>query len=153
MQPIDLHTHSTCSDGTLEPGQLVREAHRIGLSALALTDHDTMAGIPAAREAGRAIGIEVLAGIEISADYEGRPVHLLGYGLDPRHPALLPLLEELKLIRERRNDSILEKLTTLGIHLDQSELSASANGLVGRPHIAKMLVRLGHAASIDQAFR
>ncbi len=153
MRHIDLHTHSSCSDGTLDPGRLVREAHRVGLSAIALTDHDTMAGIPAALEAGRATGIEVLAGIEISANHEGHPVHLLGYGLDHRHPALLPLLEELQLIREQRNASILEKLLSLGIHLDYSELSDSANGLIGRPHIARMLVRQGHAGSIGQAFQ
>jgi len=153
MRYIDLHTHSTCSDGTLDPGQLVREAQRAGLSAIALTDHDTMAGVPAAQETGHAVGIEVLAGIEISANHEGRPVHLLGYGLAPRHPALLPLLEELQSIREQRNASILDKLTTLGIHLDHSELNDSSGGLVGRPHIARMLVRQGHATSIDQAFR
>jgi 3',5'-nucleoside bisphosphate phosphatase len=153
MRHIDLHTHSSCSDGTLDPGQLVREAHRVGLSAIALTDHDTMAGIPAAQEAGGTIGIEVIAGVEISANHEGHPVHLLGYGLDHQHPVLLPLLEELQLIREQRNALILAKLTDLGIPLDHSELSDSANGLIGRPHIARMLVRQGHAGSIGQAFR
>jgi predicted metal-dependent phosphoesterase TrpH len=153
MRNIDLHTHSRCSDGTLEPGQLVREAKRTGLSAIALTDHDTMAGIPAAQEAGCANGIEVIAGIEISANHEGRPVHLLGYGLDHLHPALLPLLEELRLIRDQRNASILAKLSSMGIHLDHSELSSSAEGLIGRPHIARLLVRQGHASSIEQAFR
>lgn len=122
------------------------------MSAIALTDHDTMAGIPEALEAGRATGIEVIAGIEISANHEGRSVHLLGYGLNHNHPTLLPLLEELQLIREQRNASILNKLSILGIHLDHSELSASGNGLIGRPHIARMLVRQGHAGSISQAF-
>lgn len=152
MQSIDLHTHSSCSDGSFSPAELVREARRVGLAAIALTDHDTMAGIPEAQAAGREVGIEVVAGIEISATHEGRPVHVLGYGLDHLHPALLPLLAELQRIRKQRNASILEKLRSLGINLDHGELSASANGLIGRPHIARMLLLQGYAGSIAQAF-
>lgn len=153
MRAIDLHTHSSRSDGSFSPGQLVREAQRTGLAAIALTDHDTMAGIPEALAAGLETGIEVLAGVEISANHEGSPVHILGYGLAPEHPLLLPLLADLQQIREERNFSILGRLGSLGIHLDQAELNDTAGGLIGRPHIARLLVDHGHAGSIDQAFQ
>ena len=153
MNAIDLHTHSSCSDGSLTPRLLVREAARAGLTGLALTDHDTMAGIPEALDAGRENNIEVIAGIEISAGHQGRNLHILGYGIDPNNAGLLALLAELQAIRENRNAALLDRLDSLGVRIDRDKLSASTAGLIGRPHIASQLVRHGHANSIDHAFR
>lgn len=153
MLTIDLHTHSSCSDGSLSPEQLVREAVRAGLAAIALTDHDTMAGVEEAMAAGRQAGVEVISGIEISADLDGRDVHLLGYGAAPDNPKLRALLAELQAVRENRNTAILNRLDHLGIRLSRSALTASTAGLIGRPHIARQLVLHRHANSIDHAFR
>ncbi|HSH13937.1 MAG TPA: PHP domain-containing protein, partial [Desulfurivibrionaceae bacterium] len=153
MPAIDLHTHSSCSDGSLTPRQLVGEAARAGLAAIALTDHDTMAGIEEAIAAGLEAGVEVISGIEISADHEGRDVHILGYGAAPGNSGLRTLLAELQAMRENRNAGILAKLDSLGIRLSRSDLSASTSGLIGRPHIARQLVLHGYANSIDHAFR
>lgn len=153
MLTIDLHTHSSCSDGSLSPRQLVREAARAGLVAIALTDHDTMAGLEEAMAAGREAGVEVISGIEISTDLDGRDVHLLGYGAAPDNPKLRALLAELQAVRENRNAAILSRLDRLGIRLSRSDLTASTAGQIGRPHIARQLVLHGHANSIDHAFR
>ncbi len=153
MPAIDLHTHSSCSDGSLTPRELVEEASRIGLAAIALTDHDTIAGVAEALRAGAEYNIEVIPGIEISAMQEGQAIHILGYGISLDHSGFLNLISELATFRETRNQAILTRLGSLGIHLDSTELTASTVGLIGRPHIARQLVRQGHAASIPQAFR
>lgn len=153
MHAIDLHTHSSCSDGSLTPRQLVREAARAGLAAIALTDHDTMVGLEEAIAAGRESGVEVISGIEISADHEGRDIHILGYGAAPGNSGLRALLAELQAVRANRNEGILDRLDSLGIRLSRGVLSASTSGLIGRPHIARQLVLHGYANSIDHAFR
>lgn len=153
MLAIDLHTHSSCSDGSLSPAQLVREAARAGLAAIALTDHDTMAGVKEAKIAGEAAGVEVIPGIEISVDLDGRDIHILGYGADPDNPELRAVLAELQARRENRNRAILDHLDRLGVGLNRDELAASTTGLIGRPHIARQLVHHRHANSIDHAFR
>jgi len=153
MLPIDLHSHSSYSDGSHSPEQLVREARRLGLAAIALTDHDTMAGVSEAINAGVKYHVEVIPGIEISTIQDGQPIHVLGYGAAPEHPGLRKLIRELAAFRETRNLGILARLERLGIHLDYVELTASTVGLIGRPHIARQLVRQGHASSIAQAFR
>jgi hypothetical protein len=152
LRYIDLHTHSTCSDGTTTPTNLIREAKEADLCAISLTDHDTMAGLTEAITAGAQAGIEVVPGVELSADHEGCAVHILGYGLDRNNPDLLALLSELQLIREERNHRILENLAKLGIAIDRDELLASSSGLLGRPHIARMLVKLKVVVNINQAF-
>lgn len=153
MPAIDLHTHSCCSDGSFTPQQLIREAQRLGLSAIALTDHDTMAGVAEAMLAGATCGVEVLPGIEVSASHNGQAVHILGYGAAADHPGLRCLVAELATLRETRNQAILARLDSLGITVNRAELTASTPGLIGRPHIARQLVRQGHASSIAQAFR
>ena len=150
---IDLHTHSTRSDGTTTPTNLIREAAEADLCAISLTDHDTMAGVTEAISAGDKAGIEVIPGVELSANHDGKAVHILGYGLDRFNPDLFALLTELQLIREERNRQILAKLARLGIKIDRDELKASSSGLIGRPHIARILVRQKVVRSIDQAFR
>jgi hypothetical protein len=150
---IDLHTHSTCSDGTTTPSDLIREATEADLCAISLTDHDTMAGVTEAISAGDKAGIEVIPGVELSANHDGQAVHILGYGLDRFNPDLLALLTELQLIREERNRQILAKLAKLNIKIDLDELRADTSGLIGRPHIARILVRQKVVRSFDQAFR
>jgi 3',5'-nucleoside bisphosphate phosphatase len=151
---VDLHCHSTASDGTLPPAEVIALALRNGLSALALTDHDTIGGIAEASEAAAKSGIDFLPGIEISCDVP-RPatMHLLGYGVDPQSPILLDLTRRLIDGRNDRNPRIIRKLNDLGIKISMEELEAQANGgVIGRPHIAAILMRKGYVSSIKQAF-
>jgi len=158
VSPVDLHTHSTASDGTLTPADVVRLAAQMGLSALALTDHDTVAGLTeAAEEAGR-LGIGFLNGIELSC-YFPRPgtLHVLGYGIDPGHPALRAVIDEQLAGREERNRLIVDRLVRLGLDVSWEEVVEQAGGAgragsIGRPHLAALLVRKGHALSNRQAF-
>jgi hypothetical protein len=153
LRYIDLHTHSTFSDGATSPTNLIREAKEAGLCAISLTDHDTMAGVTEAIVAGELADIEVIPGVELSASNEGRTVHILGYGLDQFNPDLRALLAELQQIREERNGKILEKLAKQGIKIDRDELLASSSGLIGRPHIARILVKYKIVNSFELAFR
>ena len=151
---VDLHCHSTASDGTLAPSEVVALAMRNGLSALSLTDHDTIAGIPEAAEAARSARIDFLTGIEISCDVP-RPatMHLLGYGVDPQSPILRDLTRRLVDARNERNPRIIRKLNELGVAITMSEVEAEAGGdVVGRPHIAAILARKGYVNSSKQAF-
>ncbi len=149
---IDLHTHSNCSDGSLSPEELINEALEAGLSAIALTDHDTMAGITEFLTAGENAGLEVLSGVEISANHEGKTLHILGYGMDRTDRGLVAMLHHLQEIRRTRNEGIINKLAALGIIIDPTELEATAFGLVGRPHIARFLVKKGVVNNINMAF-
>jgi 3',5'-nucleoside bisphosphate phosphatase len=151
---VDLHCHSTASDGTLSPTQVVRLAVDRGLSALALTDHDTIAGVGEAAEAARAAGVDFLPGIEISAEYpHPGTMHLLGYGVDPQSSVLGDLTKKLLAGRDDRNPRIIAKLRELGVAITMEEVEAEAGGnVVGRPHIAAILTRKGYVSSIKQAF-
>ena len=166
--PVDLHCHSTASDGTARPAEVVRLAHAAGLSGLALTDHDTVAGVAeAAGEAAR-LGVDFLAGIELSCSFP-RPgtMHLLGYGVDPASPALRKLIDEQTVARDARNRMMVERLNRLGLDVSWDEVleeaggatggaggggTGSAVGTIGRPHLAAVLVRKGHVVSARQAF-
>jgi len=151
---VDLHCHSTASDGTLSPTEVVNLAVSSGLSALALTDHDTIGGVAEAAEAARKAGLNFLPGIEISCDVP-RPatMHLLGYGFDPQSPILLDLTTRLIEGRNDRNPRIIRKLNELGVAITMEEIEAEAGGnVVGRPHIAAVLLRKGYVSSIKQAF-
>lgn len=153
MVLIDLHIHSTYSDGSLTPAELVSLARRAGLGAIALTDHDTMAGTADLLEAGRVQGVEVLPGIEVSSWHGSTPMHILGYGL--RHDDLLLASRMTKLQegRQERNAKIISNLNRLGIDACVEELLVySAYGQTGRPHIADLLVDKGVVANRDQAF-
>ncbi|HUU61179.1 MAG TPA: PHP domain-containing protein, partial [Acidimicrobiia bacterium] len=119
---VDLHTHSTCSDGTDEPAALVRLALDVGLSALALTDHDTLEGIGEARAAAAGTPLEFVPGVELSVDWERGPAHLLAYWVEPGAGPLPPRLAELQAGRARRNAEILAALAGLGMHLSPDEL-------------------------------
>lgn len=150
---IDLHTHSTCSDGTFSPEDLVREAKKAGVTHLALTDHDTVEGVEAAARAAREEGLAFLPGIEISAEFQPGTLHILGYGLDPRNEALRRRLEEVQRWRRERNPRIVERLTALGMDLTMEEVAARAGGdLVGRPHFAQTLLDKGYVQTRQEAF-
>lgn len=150
---VDLHTHSTASDGILPPERVVETAKRCGLSAIALTDHDTIDGLPAAREAGARLGVRVIAACELSAFLDDdEEVHLLALHLS-RLDALEKRLLELRAMRYSRGQRIVEKLNTLGIPITFEEvLQQSAGGAVGRPHVARALMARGVVHDFHEAF-
>lgn len=150
---IDLHTHSTVSDGSLTPTELVALARRKGLSALSITDHDSIEGIPEALTAGAAMGVEVIPGLELSVSHGDLNMHLLGYFYELENKALAFALKRLQDGRALRNQTIIEKLNTLGIRIQKEELQlVSGRGLCGRPHIARLLLEKGVVSTMDEAF-
>ena len=153
-QWVDLHCHSTASDGTFSPTEVVRLAARNDLSALALTDHDTIGGIAEAAGEAKNLGIDFLPGIEISAEYPSPgTMHILGYGVDPQSATLKDLTGQLIAGRGNRNPQIVEKLNELGVAVTMAEWEAQANGgVLGRPQLAAILLRKGYVSSIKQAF-
>ncbi len=153
MSYVDLHCHSTASDGTLAPADVVRLANDAGLVGLSLTDHDTIGGIAEAAAEAKKLGVRFLAGIEISAEYP-RPgtMHLLGYGVDTKNPALGDLTRRLIAGRGDRNVRIIERLNQLGVAITLAEVEALAGGTIGRPHFAEVLVRKGYVSSRQRAF-
>lgn len=149
---VDLHSHSTASDGALPPRGVIEEAHRVGLAAIALTDHDSLAGIDEARESGERLGVRVVAGVELSAfDAEGE-VHLLGLHVD--HPeALERHLEAFREARRSRGEQIVARLNALGVHIGFDDVLQQANGgAIGRPHVARALIANGWARDSRDAF-
>lgn len=152
MPGIDLHTHSTASDGTLSPRELVQKAAEIGLEAVALTDHDTLDGLPEALEAGQEFGIEVIPGCELSVDSETGAMHIVGLWTKPGSENLARIFEFMHQSRERRNLKIVSRLKSLGIDLDMDEVRKVAGGTIGRPHFARVLMDMGVISSFSQAF-
>ncbi|HIJ90067.1 MAG: PHP domain-containing protein [Desulfobulbaceae bacterium] len=149
---IDLHTHSTCSDGLLTPPALLALAARRKLAAIALTDHDTVAGLPEALAHGTRNGVEVITGIEISSGLEGVSLHILGYGFNHEHPGLLSFIERLQQARHIRNQGIMERLQALGISITNEELARIAGDQIGRPHFARLLTLKGVSQNPQDAF-
>ena len=152
---IDLHTHTTFSDGTLTPAQLVAAAAAMGLSAVAVTDHDTVDGLPEALTAGERLDFRVVSGVEINLEHERVTMDMLGYFLGGRPSAALEgQLAELRRYRDQRNARIVERLAGLGLPLDPVDLAeAAGDGAIGRPHIGLALMRRGHVDSVSDAFR
>ncbi len=152
--PIDLHTHSTASDGTESPGEVVASAARAGLGTIALTDHDTASGWPEAVAAAERHGVDLVRGIEISCSHHGVSVHLLAYLLDPDDPELSSELAASRDSRERRLDRMVGAMAEDGIPITVADVyaEATAGATLGRPHIADALVRLGVVADRDAAF-
>lgn len=150
---IDLHAHTTASDGSAAPAELVQLALEGGLDVLAVTDHDTVAGIAPAREAARGTPLRVLPGIEVSALYGGHSIHLLGYGVDDASPALTTRLRALSLGREERARAIVDALAAADTPIPWARVTALGQGSVGRPHIARVLVEEGHARDVSDAFK
>jgi len=150
---IDLHVHTTASDGSLTPSQVVRYAKKKGLQAIAITDHDTVSGNEEAIKEGRAAGIDIIPGVEISVDYAAGSLHLLGYFINQEDINFAGKLSLLQDSRADRNPKIVKKLNELGLDLTYDEvIEASGGGQVGRPHIAKVLVNKGYINSIQGAF-
>ncbi len=148
----DLHTHSTVSDGQYTPSELVRLAKARGLDVLALTDHDTMDGLDEAAEAGKAIGLRVMSGIELSAD-DYLNLHILGYGFPPSAPTLRKISDGLKIGRNNRKHRIAKFLHEHGVDVPLSEVEAAAKGgVIGRPHFAQVMLRHGYVATRKEAF-
>ena len=155
---IDLHIHTTASDGTYTPAQVVSHAHRLKLKAIAITDHDTVAGSKEALLCGIPPSLEFLTGVEISATppsfYPGSgSFHLLGYSIRLNDPQLNRTLEKLQQARKNRNPAIINRLNELGISITLDEVRREAGeGQLGRPHIAQLMVKKRAVASIDEAF-
>ena len=149
---VDLHTHSTVSDGSDTPEEVVELAVKAGLSALALTDHDRLDGIAAARAKASSAGIELVSGCEISCEHTGT-MHLLVYFLEPGEGALQGELARLQAARANRNERLVARLGELGLPVTLEELREEAGGTgAGRPHLAAILVRKGFASSVQDAF-
>ncbi len=153
MKRADLHMHTTHSDGTLTPTELVALAKSKGLSCIALTDHDTVSGVKEAQEAGRRLGVEVITGVEISAIFGPGTMHILGHCLDVENEKLKQGLEEFQIARRERNPMIVQKLNALGIDMTlEDAIEESGGGQVGRPHFARVLVKKGCVKNFEEAF-
>lgn len=150
----DLHIHTYCSDGTMSPQEVVQEAVRIGLNAISITDHDTIDGIAPAIEAARGQDLEIVPGIELSTEVNGKDVHMLGYLFNWQDSSLVAQLEIMQNARVERMKKMIEKLTALGVRdISFEEVSASARTKsLGRPHLAAMLVKKGVVSSMKDAF-
>lgn len=150
---IDLHTHSTASDGSLTPLELVRYAAEKKLRAMALTDHDCVDGLDEAVAQGERLGIEVIPAVELSADHPDGTMHILGFFVDRRHEGFCGRLRRLQEARRERNPKIIQKLQALGLKITYDEVvAASGGGQIGRPHFAKVLVQKGYLSSMQEAF-
>jgi predicted metal-dependent phosphoesterase TrpH len=151
---VDLHSHSNVSDGLDSPAELVAKMAVAGLDAFALTDHDSLAGLPEARAEAKRQGIQLIPGAEISADFEGQDdVHILALFVDEKNASFLARLEERQAKRRERGERLAQNLIAAGYPLDLDAVRADVgDGVWGRPHLARALVRAGHASSMDDAF-
>ena len=149
---IDLHTHSTASDGIYAPTELLSRAKAVGLRVLALTDHDTTDGLDEAAQAAAQLDIDFIPGIEINTDVSGGEVHVLGYFMEYRRPAFQEKIKVLRDARERRGQRMVELLNEHGINVAWERVREIAQGAVGRPHVAKALLEAGYVQTIGEAF-
>ncbi|GJL61118.1 MAG: PHP-like protein [Nitrospirales bacterium] len=153
MSRIDLHTHTHFSDGSFSPTALVQLAHQQGVSILAITDHDTTEGLPEAMATAHHLPIEIIPGIELSTEFQGRETHMLGYFMDLTDPKFQSRLKQLRATRVDRLHHILDRLHTLKVEISLSEVEQVAGGgTMGRPHIAHMLIEKGYVKGIKEAF-
>ncbi len=152
--PVDLHVHSTASDGTLTPEEIVNQALRSRLSAISLTDHDTLNGIGAALRAAHGTNLELIPGIELNTDWAGIEIHILGYYLEFQAIWLQRSLDVLRRAREKRAIVMIEKLAKIGIRLSFTRVKEIAGkATLGRPHIAQALIEAGYVSSVEEAFQ
>ena len=150
---IDLHVHTTASDGQYSPAQIIGKAAEKNLKAIAITDHDTVAGLEEAKEAGRELGVTVVPGIELNITFPTGEFHLLGLGIKTPSPALINIVENVIKNRNDRNAQIIEKMNQDGVALTAEELQADfPNTVIGRPHFAAELVKHGVVKTRQQAF-
>ena len=151
---IDLHLHSTASDGSLAPAEVVALAQRNGVRVMALTDHDSVAGLPAAEERARAADIRIIPGIELSVSEQGMDVHLLAYGFDMADARFVEAIARYRASRHDRARKILARLKGLGIRIPIEEVEQIAGGgAIGRPHVAEALMENGHVETFHEAFQ
>lgn len=149
---IDLHCHTTASDGLLSPRGLVVCAKKEGITALAIADHDTVAGLDGAMDAAKDNGMPLIPAIELSLDFPTGDLHLLGYGIDYHHPDFIRRVQKLKSAREERIPRIIEKLNRIKIGLTIEDVNKESRGAVpGKPHVARALVKKGYAADVKSA--
>jgi predicted metal-dependent phosphoesterase TrpH len=153
MSRLDLHLHTTYSDGSLPPSEVLALAKHADVSALSITDHDIVDGIPEALAIGAGLGIEVVPGVEISSRFGEGELHILGYCLDWQDDVLRERLAQLRAGRHRRNPRMIEKLNALGLSISYEEVKALAKTeAIGRPHIARVLMQKGYVGSAKEAF-
>ncbi len=153
--PVDLHLHTTASDGVLTPGQTVESAARFALKAIAITDHDTVDGVHEAIQAGLSFGVEIVPGVELSSDHDGRDVHILGYYIDLENSHFRGHLENLRQMRLERAEKMVERLKERGLDVALGEVVDEAGGdegALGRAHVARVLLKKGLIDSIQEAF-
>jgi len=150
---LDLHTHSDASDGSMSPTALVELGAGIDLTALALTDHDTVAGVADAARAAAGKRVRFIPGVELSARADGGTLHICGLFIDAGHPAIAAFLEDVNRLRVARNARLIARLAELGMPVSREEVvEASGGEIVGRPHFAAVLIRKGYAASMSEVF-
>jgi predicted metal-dependent phosphoesterase TrpH len=152
LKLADLHIHTQASDGWLAPSVAVEQANRAGLTAISIADHDSVAGIDAAIEAGKKHGVEVIPGVELSSGFEGRELHILGYFVDWRDKWLQNKLSAIQEARVDRAKRILEKLRSLDINISYNVTIVIAGGAVGRPKIAQAIFNRGYVQTVQEAF-
>ena len=149
----DLHLHTTFSDGTDAPARVVELAKQAGLAAMAITDHDNTEALAVAAPVAKRLGIELIPGIAMSASAEGQEVHLLGFFIDPAHPGMVQHLKEQQARRVERVHEMVKRLGQVGVRIDAAEvLTLAGEGTVGRPHVARILLKHGYIASLPEAF-
>jgi len=150
---VDLHCHSTASDGEYAPAEVARRAHAAGLVAIALTDHDTTGGVPEATRVGETLGVRIVSGCEFSVKAPWGELHLLAYFLPPGHARLEEFLAGTRAARHRRAEQIVGHLRRLGVAIDLGDVVQAADGgALGRPHVARLLVRHGVCVDMNEAF-
>lgn len=153
MARIDLHLHTRYSDGSLTPAEVVQLAHQAGVTAMAITDHDIVDGIPHAMEAATKLDIEVIPGVELSSCFNEQELHVLGYFFEWQNPTFRENLAQQRRSRQIRNPQTIERLKALGLELSEDEVKAKAGSdSIGRPHIAQVLVDKGYVRDIQEAF-
>ncbi|MGC9327183.1 MAG: PHP domain-containing protein [Candidatus Hinthialibacter sp.] len=150
---IDLHTHTHCSDGSYSPRDLIRLASEKNINAVAVTDHDTIAGVEEALAAGEEFGVEIVPGVEISSFHDRGVLHILGYFIDVRDESFQKFLQECVDARNRRNPLIMQKLKELGYPLSMNEIVSLAGGeVINRPHFAQAMLNRGYVQTRQEAF-
>ncbi|QUH26346.1 PHP domain-containing protein [Serpentinicella alkaliphila] len=153
MKYIDMHCHTIASDGSLNPTELVNYALEKGLNGIAVTDHDTVGGIKEAVEYSKSIkDFYCIPGIEISSEFLGQEVHILGYAINPDFEELNTLLEEMRVNRESRSVKMIQKLNDIGFEITYEEVRSLAKGVVGRPHIGQVLIQKGYVKNMHEVF-
>jgi predicted metal-dependent phosphoesterase TrpH len=150
---VDLHMHTTASDGTFKPRRLVKRAVKKGLRVIAITDHDTTSGLAEALEEASRWSLDIIPGIEINTEFRGKEAHILGYFIDVGHAPLVERLEQVRTSRQTRVARMLERLRGCGVELTADDVARYGKGdSIGRPHVAQALVAKKHASNIADAF-